>query len=72
MTDKELLALCQEAFGAIPVAARARKVLKKLDRAPVAYAGNGSHILASEMAHLIDEHLNGGLWLIKDTEKGFA
>lgn len=61
MTDKELLSMCQAAFEAIPVAARARKVLKKLERKPVAYAGNGSHILAAEMALMIDEHLQGGL-----------
>jgi hypothetical protein len=61
MTDKELLAMCQAAFEAIPVAAKARKVLKKLDRTPGAYAGNGSHILATQMAAMINEHLQGGL-----------
>jgi hypothetical protein len=61
VTDRELLVLCQAAFQAIPVAARARKVLKSLDRKPIAYAGNGSHILASEMAQMIDEHLQGKL-----------
>jgi hypothetical protein len=61
MTDKELLAMCQAAFEAIPVAARARKVLKGLKRKPTAYAGNGSHILAAEMALMIDKHLKGGI-----------
>ncbi len=61
MTDKELLAMCWAAFEAIPVAHKARKVLRQLDRQPVAYAGNGSHILAGEMAKMIDEHLKGGL-----------
>jgi hypothetical protein len=58
MTDKELLVLCQEAFAAMPVAARARKLLKKLDKIPQAYPGNGSHILAQVMSHLVYEHLH--------------
>lgn len=61
MTDKELLAMCQAAFEAMPIAAKARKVLKKLEQKPAAYAGNGSHILASTMSKMIDEHLQGGL-----------
>jgi hypothetical protein len=61
MTDKELLAMCQAAFEAIPVASQARKVLRKLDRIPEAYAGNGSHILSATMAKMIDDHLQGGL-----------
>ena len=61
MTDQELLAMCQAAFEAIPIAARSRKILKKLDQVPVSYAGNGSHILAAVMAKMIDEHLKGGL-----------
>jgi hypothetical protein len=61
MTDTELLAMCQAAFEAIPVAAEARKMLKKLERKPGAYAGNGSHILAAEMARMVDEHLQGGI-----------
>jgi hypothetical protein len=61
MTDKELLAMCQAAFEAIPVAAQARKVLRKLDRVPAPYAGNGSHILSATMAEMIDEHLQGGI-----------
>jgi hypothetical protein len=60
-TDKELLAMCQAAFEAIPVAAKARKALKKLGCKPAAYAGNGSHILAETMAKMIDEHLQGGI-----------
>ena len=50
MTPDEMLRLCAEAFEAIPVAAKSRKVLKKLGEVPGAYAGNGSHILAAEMA----------------------
>ena len=61
MTDKELLTICQAAFEAMPIAAKARKILKKLDQVPVSYAGNGSHILAAVMAKMIDEHLQGGL-----------
>ena len=61
MTDKELLAMCWAAFEAIPVAAKARKVLKKLEKTPKAYAGDGRHILAKTMADMIDEHLKGGL-----------
>lgn len=61
MTDKELLAACQLAFEAIPVAPKARQMLRKMDRQPVAYAGNGSHILAQTMAEMINEHLQGGL-----------
>jgi hypothetical protein len=41
MTDKELLSICMTAFEAMPIAAKSRKVLKKLDREPAAYAGNG-------------------------------
>lgn len=74
MTDKELLVLCREAFQSIPVAARARKVLKKLERAPVAYAGNGSHILATEMALMIDKHLQGSadVFRVGDTGNTFG
>lgn len=61
MTDKELLAICQAAFEAIPIAAKSRKMLKKLDKTPASYAGNGSHILAATVAKMIDEHLQGGL-----------
>ena len=57
MTDREYLKMCLEAFEAIPVAAKARKMLKVLDRKPGAYAGNGSHILCREMADIIRERI---------------
>ncbi len=52
-SDIELLRLCLEAFEAIPVAAKSRKVIKKIGKTPGAYAGNGSHILAGIMAGII-------------------
>lgn len=61
MTDKELLVICHKAFEAMPVAAKARKVLKALGSQPKAYAGNGSDILAKTMRDKIDEHLKGGI-----------
>jgi hypothetical protein len=57
LTDRELLQDCLEAFDAIPVAAKARKMLKKIGQVPGAYAGNGSHILAAKMAESIRRHL---------------
>lgn len=57
ITDKELLQECLEAFRAIPIAADARKVLKKIGQAPGAWAGNGSHILAKHYANVIERHL---------------
>lgn len=57
MSDRDLLKLCREAFEAIPVAAKARKMLKDLDRAPSAWAGNGSHILCKEMVAIISERI---------------
>lgn len=57
MTDKELLTRCQTAFDAIPIAAESRKVLRGIGVKPIAYAGNGSHILAKTMAKMIDNHL---------------
>ena len=57
MTDRDLLRMCLEAFEAIPVAAKARKMLKTLDRKPGAYAGNGSHILCREMAEIVRERI---------------
>lgn len=61
MTDSELLAMCQAAFEAIPVAANARKALKKLGKSDGAYIGNRSHVLADVMARMIDDHLKGGI-----------
>lgn len=61
MTDKELLAICQTAFEAIPVANRAHKVLRQLDLRPEYYAGDPRRILSAEVARMIDKHLNGGL-----------
>lgn len=75
MTDKEMLAVCQVAFEAIPVAGKARKMLRKMEREPAAYAGNGSHSLAQTMAEMINEHLKGGqspLPKPKDTITAFA
>jgi hypothetical protein len=57
MTDRELLKLCREAFEAIPVAAKARKMLKELERVPSAYTGNGSHTLCREMVDIISERV---------------
>jgi hypothetical protein len=57
MTDRDLLRLCLDAFDAIPVAAKARKMLKNLERVPGAYAGNGSHILCAEMVKIIRERI---------------
>ncbi len=58
MTDKELLEECLEAFEAIPIAAKARKVLKKIGQKPGAYAGNRSHILARHYADLIRKQIS--------------
>lgn len=62
MTDKELLALCADAFDATLVAARARRLLKSgrivngvAENFP--YAGNRSHVLAKVMRTKIREHL---------------
>jgi len=57
MTDRDLLRMCIEAFEAIPIAAEARKMLKNLDRRPVSYAGNGSHILCREMIEIIKNRI---------------
>jgi hypothetical protein len=58
MTDMtDLLRDCLEAFEAIPVAAKSRKVLKKIGQEPVSYAGNGSHILATHYAGVIRRRL---------------
>lgn len=62
MTDKELLALCADAFDATLVAAQARKLLEggrivngAAENFP--YAGNRSHVLANVMAEKIRKHL---------------
>ena len=58
MTDRELLVRCREAFEAIPVAAKARKLLIVVqgEDAP-AYAGNRSHVLARVMVDRINKQL---------------
>jgi hypothetical protein len=61
MTDSELLAICQLAFEATPVADKAKKVLKKLGHESAPYAGNRSHVLARVMAEMIEKHLKGGI-----------
>jgi hypothetical protein len=58
---RELLIDLKEAFEAIPIAAKARKVLKKIGQSPGTYAGNGSHILARHYAGVIDRILSGVL-----------
>jgi hypothetical protein len=58
-TDREMLDECLRAFEAIPVSAKARKVLKAMGKTPGAYAGNGSHILAHQMVLRLREHLKG-------------
>lgn len=62
MTDKELLALCADAFDATLVADKARKLLKSgrivngaAENFP--YAGNRSHVLAKVMREKVREHL---------------
>ncbi len=55
--DKEMFQLCIEAFESIPIAAKSRKMLKKLHAVPVAYSGTGSHILARVMVERIHEWL---------------
>jgi hypothetical protein len=57
--DRDILKQCLEAFEAIPVAASSRKMLKRLGVEPGAYAGNGSHLLARQMAKEIRRHLGG-------------
>jgi hypothetical protein len=57
LSDRELLEDCLKAFEAIPIAAASRKMLKHLGQQPVAYAGNGSHILARVMADELRHHL---------------
>lgn len=56
MTDNELLDLCLAAFEAMPVADRAKKVLKTIGHTSAPYAGNRSHILARVMVEMIVEH----------------
>jgi len=62
MTDKELLALCADAFDATLVANKARALLKSgrivngaAENFP--YAGNRSHVLAKVMRERIRTHL---------------
>jgi hypothetical protein len=58
MTDREMLVLCADAFAALPIAAKSRKLLKAIqgkDAAP--YAGNRSHVLARVMGEKIEQHL---------------
>lgn len=57
ITDRELLQDCLDAFEAVPVADKSRKVLKKFGQQSGAYAGNRSHLLANYMAKIIREHL---------------
>ena len=57
ITDRELLQDCLEAFDAMPVAAKSRKVLKKFGQEAQPYAGNRSHVLAAYMAAIIRRHL---------------
>lgn len=52
-----LLAECKQAFDAIPLAAKSRKMLKTMHEIPGAYAGNGSHILAQKMSEKIARFL---------------
>lgn len=57
-TDKELLELCKKAFDAIPIAAKARRVLvEEFEGDAPAYSGNRSHVLARAMAEIISKHL---------------
>ena len=58
ISSTTLLFDCLSAFEAIPIASESRKRLKKLGLTPGVYAGNGSHILANEMAKIIRAHLN--------------
>jgi hypothetical protein len=58
ITDRELLQDCLDAFEAIPVAANARKILKKFEQKTAAYGGNRSHVLARYMAETIRLHLS--------------
>ena len=55
--ERAMLEICLQAFDAIPTSAASRKMLKKLGKTPGAYAGNGSHILAREMAAKLRDHL---------------
>jgi hypothetical protein len=55
MTDAEMLKLCLEAFEAIPIAADARKVLRKLGE-PL-FSINGSQQLAQHMKRMLKAHL---------------
>lgn len=62
MTDKELLALCADAFDATLVAARARRLLNsgripKVTGPDIPYAGNRSHVLAKVMRERIRSHI---------------
>lgn len=56
-TNREMLELCVEAFDALPVAAKSRKVLKDLGEQVQSYAGNRSHVLAATMARIVRKHL---------------
>lgn len=63
MTDKELLALCADAFDAMPVAANALEFFKSgragwsAAEMQLAYVGNRSHILARVMADRVRNHI---------------
>ncbi len=57
ITDRELLQDCLKAFEAIPVAAKAKKVLRDFGRKDEAWTGNRSHVLARYMTETIRLHL---------------
>lgn len=59
MTDKELLAICQIAFEAIPDDQKSFDVLREMK--PDASHGFAGQVLAATMVAMIDEHLHGGL-----------
>lgn len=56
--DRDMLEQCLLAFAAIPVAAKARRQLKTMGVVAEAYAGNRSHVLATEMVKRLRAHLN--------------
>ena len=56
-SDRDMLNLCLEAFEVIPVASDSRKLLKRVGIVAGAYAGNRSHVLATEMVKRLRVHL---------------
>jgi hypothetical protein len=61
MTDTELLVLCREAFEAISIADKAKKILKRLKKDMDSRDRDRRQALARVMAGMVERHLNSGV-----------